>query len=294
VAETVGPNTVGVVSQLWRHPAKSMQGERLESAPVGPRGIAGDRGWAVRDERRGGIRGAKKIAGLMQLTARYDREPQVDAPPPPITITLPDGGSTSSGDPDVHERLSTALEHPVTLWPLLPPDARHHYRRGAPDHDDLEAELRAIFGRTSDEPLPDLSWLPTELFEYESIPGTYFDAHPILILTRQSLEHLGAIAPGSTVDVRRFRPNLVVDAPDADGRWPEREWLGRSLRVAGTTFDVVAPCPRCVMVTHPFADLAEDGGVLRAVVRGADQILGVYATVRGPATITVGDTLELD
>jgi uncharacterized protein YcbX len=277
------------VGELWRYPAKSMQGERLDSAAVGRLGLAGDRAWAVRDEERGGIRGAKKIGGLMRLAARYDREPRLDETPPPITITLPDGATTSSGDADVHERLSTALGHPVTLWPLLPPDAVDHYRRGAADHDDLDTELRAIFGRTPDEPLPDLSWMPAELFEFESIPGTYFDAHPILVVTRQSLEHLAAIAPGSTVDVRRFRPNLLLDAPDAEARWPEREWLGRTLHVGDVTLDVVAPCPRCVMVTRPFAGLREDPGVLRAVVRGADQIIGVYATVRDGGTVRAGD-----
>jgi uncharacterized protein YcbX len=281
------------VLELWRYPAKSMQGERLDAADVGRKGLAGDRGWAVRDEQRGGIRGAKKIRGLMQLAARYDRPPLLEEPPPPITIALPEGGTTSSDDPDVHERLSSALGHPVTLWPLLPPDAVEHYRRGAPDHDDLDAELRAIFGRTPDEPLPDLSWLPTELFEFESIPGTYFDAHPILIVTRQSLEHLAETAPGSTIDVRRFRPNLLVDVPDSASRWPELDWLGRSVQAGGVTLDVVAPCPRCVMVTQPFADLAEDRGVLRAVVRAADQVIGVYATVRDGGTIRTGDRVRV-
>ena len=31
----------------------------------------------MRDEVRGGIRGAKKIGGLMQLAARYDTEPKI-------------------------------------------------------------------------------------------------------------------------------------------------------------------------------------------------------------------------
>ena len=34
-------------------------GERLERCTVGPRGIPGDRGWALRDEKAGEIRGAK-------------------------------------------------------------------------------------------------------------------------------------------------------------------------------------------------------------------------------------------
>ena len=40
---------VGTVVELWRYPVKSMQGEPLEAVTVGPRGIVGDRGWAVVD-----------------------------------------------------------------------------------------------------------------------------------------------------------------------------------------------------------------------------------------------------
>lgn len=284
----------GVVTEVWRYPAKSMQGESLPTATIATFGLAGDRGWAVRDEQRGGIRGAKKIAGLMRLAARYRSEPAVGAPPPPIDITLPDGRLVASDGPDVDSHLSAALDHPVTLWPLQPPDALDHYRRGASDTDDLDAELRAIFGREPDEPLPDFSVFPAEIFEYESPPGTYFDAFPMLIVTRQSLENLQAIAPGSRIDVRRFRPNVVVDAPDSVERWPELAWIGKSIQLGSVTVDVVTGCPRCVMITRPFADLPEDPGVMRAVVRGADQIIGVYATVRRPGTVAVGDSVVTD
>lgn len=282
-----------VVTEVWRYPAKSMQGESLPTATLGTNGVAGDRGWAVRDEERGGIRGAKKIGGLMRLAARYRRDPEVGTTPPAIDITLPDGTTIASDGPDVDARLSEALDHRVTLWPLLPADSLDHYRRGAADFDDLDTELRAIFGREPDEPLPDLSVFPPEILEYESPLGTYFDAFPILVVSRQSLEHLAAIAPDSQIDVRRFRPNLVVDAPDSDERWPELAWIGRSIQVGGVTLDVVTGCPRCVMVTRPFADLPEDRGVLRAVVRGANQIIGAYATVRTPGTASVGDTVTV-
>ncbi len=282
------------VTEVWRYPAKSMQGESLPGATIATNGVAGDRGWAVRDEKRGGIRGAKKIGGLMNLAARYRSEPLVDAPPPPIEIDLGDGQTVSSDGPDVNARLSGALDHPVTLWPLLPPDALDHYRRGAGDTDDLDAELRSIFGREPDEPLPDLSVFPAEIFEFESPPGTYFDAFPILLITRQSLASLAALAPDSRIDVRRFRPNIVIDtADDGDTPWPELSWMGRTVRVGPVELDVVAPCPRCVMITRAFADLPQDRGLMRTVVRDADQVLGVYATVRTPGNIQTGDAFTL-
>ena len=95
--------------EIWRYPVKSMAGERLEEAALDPGGIPGDRAWAVRDERRGGIRGAKKIPGLMRCAARYREPPTRDRVGAP-EITLPDGGRVEADAADVSERLSIALE----------------------------------------------------------------------------------------------------------------------------------------------------------------------------------------
>ncbi|MEX1317229.1 MAG: MOSC N-terminal beta barrel domain-containing protein, partial [Synechococcaceae cyanobacterium] len=40
---------VGHVQALWRYPVKSMLGERLERLEVEPRGVVGDRGYALWD-----------------------------------------------------------------------------------------------------------------------------------------------------------------------------------------------------------------------------------------------------
>ena len=126
------------VDQVWRYPVKSMIGERVPAAKVGQMGMSGDRWWAARDEVRGGIRGAKKIAELMQLGARF-----VDEVGGPVEITLPDGSTVRTDDDDRDARVSAALDHEVTLWPLRPPTDLDHYRRGPADSDDIMEELRA-------------------------------------------------------------------------------------------------------------------------------------------------------
>src|SRR5262249_1555465 len=161
---------------------KSMGGESLPAARIGPRGIAGDRGWALRDELAGEIRGAKKLPALMRCRARYESEPDGERVPP-ATMTLPDGSQLRTTAADANPRLSALLGRPVTLWPVRPADDRDHYRRAVPDQADLETELRAVFGRLPDEPLPDLAGLPPELFEFTSPLGTYFDAFPVNVLT---------------------------------------------------------------------------------------------------------------
>lgn len=275
-----------VVSQLWRYPVKSMIGEPVGEVGLDELGIRGDRTWAARDLRRGGIRGAKKIGGLMRLAARDVGEGEVE-------IGLPDGSWVRTDEPDVNDRVSEALDHPVRLERLRPADDLDHYRRGAPDHVDVMAELNAIFGREAGEPLPDFGVFPPVIMEYESPPGTYYDAYPLMVMSEQVLAGLAAALPDSVVDVRRFRPSMVVDM-DATSEHPELELVGRSARVGGATIEFVAPCPRCVMVTREIdASVPADRSILRHVVRQLGQDLGVYARVTAPGRVRVGDAVHV-
>lgn len=275
------------VSAIWQYPVKSMAGHIVPSASVTPEGMVGDRAWAVRDEQRGGIRGAKKIGQLMLCSAAHDGDGRV-------AITLPDGTTVSSADPRVDSRVSAGLGHPVTLWPLQPADALDHYRRGAPDSDDIMVELRTMFGRTDDEPLPDLSVFPPVIMEYESPPGTYLDAFPLLLMTTSALRALEEALPSSVIDVRRFRPNLVIDTGEEAGH-PEFGWVGRTVRIGAIELKVETPCPRCIMVTRPIDDrIGEDRAVLRHIVRDLDQFVGVYATPLTSGTIETGAPVTIE
>lgn len=282
------------VDEIWRYPVKSMVGSTVAEADLDPDGIVGDRTWAVRDQVRGGIRGAKVLGGLMRLSARYAGAAGEDGRSGgPVEITLPDGTVVSSDDPGASAAVSRAIDHEVTLEPLRPRDDLEHYRRGAAYHDDLMDELRSIFGRTEDEPLPDLSQFPPEIIEYESPPGTYHDVHPLLLITTSALRSLRDALPESAVDIRRFRPSLVVDTGDAPGH-PEFAWVGRRVRVGDAVLAIPGPCPRCVMVTREIdAAAPQDRTILRHVVRDLDQNVGVYATVETPATIRPGDPVAL-
>lgn len=283
---------IGGVTEIWRYPVKSMAGERLAETAIGPQGLPGDRGWAVRDEERGGIRGAKKIPELMRCAARYLAEPRAERAGD-VEMRLPDGAVVRSDDPSAAERLSHALGTRVTLWPLQPADQLDHYRRGAPTHTDLEQELRSVFALEPDEPLPDLSGLPPEILEFESPPGTYFDAFPLLLVTETSLAHLARLAPESRIDVRRFRPNFLLSLPDAPSGFPEADWAGRHVRIGGMTAEVTIPAMRCVMTTLPVGDLPKDPRIMRTLVREAKHCLGAYARVVAPGSVREGDAVEL-
>jgi uncharacterized protein YcbX len=58
------------VREIWRYPVKSMGGEQLTVAVVGPLGIPGDRGWGVRDQATGMILTGRREPRLLMATAR--------------------------------------------------------------------------------------------------------------------------------------------------------------------------------------------------------------------------------
>lgn len=283
---------VGHVREIWRYPVKSMGGERLQTTSIGMSGLPGDRGWALRDEVAGEIRGAKKLPALMQCAARYLAEP-VDDTIPPVEVTLPDGTRRRADDPETVARLTELLGRRVTLWPRRPATDREHYRRSAPDNPDMMAELRDIFGRLEDEPLPDLSVFPPEIMEFTSPLGTYFDAFPLHLLTTATLAEVSRRNPQARFDVRRFRPNVLIEPVDGARGLVENGWCGKTLRLGTATARIEVPCARCVMTTLQQGDLPEDPSVLRTIVRDADQALGVYATPVDPGRLAVGDPVTL-
>jgi MOSC domain-containing protein YiiM len=85
----------------------------------------------------------------------------------------------------------------------------------------------------------------------------------------------------------------VLIATDAAGDYPEIDWIGRRLRLGSALLEVVAGCPRCVMVTQPFADLPQDYSIMRTLVRETKHLAGVYAQVVMEGTVRSEDAVEL-
>ncbi|MEZ5559405.1 MAG: MOSC domain-containing protein [Pseudomonadales bacterium] len=283
--------SIGRIRSIHRYPVKSMQGETLDASDLGTQGLPGDRAWAVRDEVRGGIRGAKRFPELMGCAARYEQAPPAQGSAP-ARVTLPGGRELAVDDAALPGLLGDLVGSPVSVWPLVPADQLDHYRRGAPVLEDGEAELRRVFARTADEPLPKLEAFPRELFEFESPPGTYFDAFPLLIMTTTALTELARLAPGHRFELPRFRPNLVVE-PAQDGPFPELDWVGRRIAVGSAEVEVTMACPRCAMTTHAVAGLPRDPGIMRSLVKHTGGELGVYARVVSPGRVQRGDSVTL-
>jgi uncharacterized protein YcbX len=117
----------------------------------------------------------------------------------------------------------------------------------------------------------------------------YFDASPIHLLTTGSLDWLRAKLPGSRIDERRFRPNIVLDTAG-----PELSWIGRTLHIGTVRLRVTDPTGRCGMTTFAQGDLPFDPKVLRCIAQEAGEDFGVYAEVIQPGRIAQGDAVIVE
>ena len=259
-----------------------MVGEQVPHVELSSLGIVGDRHWAIRDLERGGIRGGKKIGALMQCAAQRHGDD--------VVITLPNGTTVSSQDADVDAVLTQALGHTVSLEALPADNNLDHFRRGPGDSDDPLQELRAIFGRTEDEPLPNFAAFPPEVVEFESPPGTHYDCWPLMVMTTSAMDALRAALSNSVIDERRFRPSMMVETQETGH--VEFSWKGKRAQMGSAVVEFLDPCPRCVMVTQAVnADIGPDRDILRHIVRDLDQNLGVYARIMTPGVVRVGDAM---
>lgn len=171
------------VVELWRYPVKSMQGEMLDAAEIGPRGIVGDRGWAIVDRETGlGLTGRRVPELLFASAALVDDG---------VRITLPDG--TLAAD---DAALSDWLGRAVTLTRATD-STSGTFEIGLADDDDADRD-------------PSVPWV-----QWEGPVGTFHDS------TRTQVSILGAATVGDW-DLRRFRANVVIAGTGEDD-WVGRE-----------------------------------------------------------------------
>ncbi|MER6130043.1 MOSC domain-containing protein [Streptomyces sp. NPDC001795] len=276
---------MGTVTALHRYPVKSTLGEALTSVAVTERGLWGDRLAAVLDDGTGAVGSVKhprKWGPLLRCRSMLTDSGTV-------VVQLPDGTVLSAGDPELDTRLSDLLGRPVSLSDT-PPGHGGTLERAVPAYEGGVPEtLRATASTDA---------TGETITSGRVAPGTFFDYGRIHLITTAALARLRSTHPAGDFDPRRFRPNLVVDAPGGPG-FPEDAWIDARLRIGeAALFRVVVPTPRCVVPTLGHGELPPDPGIMRAVARehrvpvfdlGRLSCVGVYLDVLEPGTVQVGD-----
>jgi len=272
------PSALGSVVALWRYPVKSMIGEELNAAEVTERGLLGDRAYALVDRADGRVASAKnprKWPQLFDFRAAFVDAPRAGGPVPPVRITLPDGTSVTSEQADLDQLLSRVLNREVALDAAAP---------GRPD-------------ATAEEYWPDMEGLDHRdtVTDFDLPKGTFFDCAVVHVLTTAAIDRLRELYPQGRFEVRRFRPNIVVEVAGGARDFVENAWIGHTLALGpGVRLNVTGPCPRCVMTTLPQGDLPRDPGILRAAAQHNQANVGVYAAVVQGGTIRRGDPIQVE
>jgi uncharacterized protein YcbX len=269
----------GSVGALWRYPVKSMLGEELNAAEITPRGLLGDRQFAVVDAATGKVAGAKnprKWGNFLDFRAAYVEPPQPGSELPAVRLTLPSGTSLTSSQADLPKILSAALGREVTF-------AEAQQAGESP-------------GPTAEEYWPDVEGLELNdaVTDFDLPAGTFFDVAVVHLLTTATMDRLRTLHPEGRFEVRRFRPNIVVSSgPDAQG-FPEDDWIGHTVSIGDRVrLRITGACSRCVMTTLPQGDLPKDSGILRTAAQHNNVNVGVYAEVIASGPICRGDPVTL-
>jgi uncharacterized protein YcbX len=256
---------IGRVGQLWSYPVKSFAGVAVDVMVLTDEGPVGDRAWGIFDVAADVVLSAKRVGAL--LFASVDGE----------VATLPTGASGRLGDPSLDDALSEWLGRSVRMV-----------------HVDEQPTLRQEMHQDNEDD-------SSLVIRWRTPRGRYVDLFPLHLMASVSVEQLARSHPDLDWDVRRFRPNAVVETDV-----PEERWLGRTLRIGSVELSVPDQLTeRCVMTTRAQPWFGEQRSILRTIARdrrgfegpltagSAGAQLGCYGEVVVAGEVRVGDAVEL-
>jgi uncharacterized protein len=268
---------VGSIVSLWRYPVKSMMGEELNASEVTRGGLLGDRAYALVDTSDGKVASAKnprKWPQLFDCRAAFDDVPRADVKAPSVRISLPDGTIVSSEQSNLNQILTKMFNRGVKF-----------------------SALADVLTGTAEEYWPDIEGLEHReaVTDFGLPEGTFFDCALVHLLTTATLDRLRELCPQGRFEVRRFRPNIVVEVAGGEKDFVENAWIGHTLAIGDAVrLSVTGPCPRCVMTTLPQGDLPKDAGILRTAAQHCGANVGIYASIVQSGKICRGDSVRLE
>ncbi len=124
-----------------------------------------------------------------------------------------------------------------------------------------------------------------------------FDEASISVIALDTVREIGRLA-GRSLDVRRFRPNVVVRAKSSRSvPFQEDEWVGGVLTFGegdeAPAITVTMRDERCSMVNLDPDSASPAPEVLKAVVRANQNHAGIYGAVTRIGRLAVGQTIFL-
>ena len=142
------------------------------------------------------------------------------------------------------------------------------------DDFNLNRELSATLGQ------------PVRLVSEKNI--SHFDADSLHLVTSASLRWLQTLLPSSTIDERRFRPNLLIDTPGT--KLIEHDWISKKLLIGQELrIEITNLTERCIMTSLPQQELDQDSQIIKTISKKSQHHFGVYARIIKSGVVRIGD-----
>jgi len=261
------------VQDIYIYPIKSLGGIRLEAAEVEEKGFKYDRRWMLVDE-SGLFLSQRTIFKLAQLHVKLINDI--------ITVFKQDQQEERIVIPVAQE---TEQSIKVTVW-----DDEMDAKLVGTIYDDWFSRILSMKVRLVK--MPDSTQRKVNskyAINDESV--SFADGMPYLLIGQSSLDDINGRIE-IPVPMNRFRPNIVFSGGQA---FSEDAW--KRIVIGEITFQVVKPCPRCVMPTidqnsgvkskEPMKTLATYRSVGSKVLFGQNMIAINFGIFR------VGDSIKL-
>lgn len=176
---------------------------------------------------------------------------------------------------------------------LYKPFGFHRNTAELPTHvrtpDRKEYELR------SDELRKEISSRYGSDVELMNLKHGVFDEACVSVITLGTIHYIER-ETGRDVDLRRFRPNVVIET-DTAGPFEEDSWVGRTLMFGEgdneAALTVTMRDERCVIVNLDPDTAEPDSKVMKTVVRLNQNCAGVYGTVVRAGELRAGQVVTL-
>ncbi len=238
----------GTVSQLFIYPIKSCAGIAVQQALLTPSGLQWDRAWMVTDM-KGALRTQRELPRMVLIQpALVGEELVLNAPDMPEL-------KLSTAAPKPEGSLTKARVWSDTVEALdMGETAADWFTRY------LGVPCRLVRFNPDYRRIVDPDWTG----DVEAITQ-FADGFPMLVTSTASIDELNqrlSQAGESTVDVRRFRPNIVIDGVEShdedriDSLFIDAEGDAVELKMA-------KPCSRC-----PMPDVNPDNAAVGTQVNG--------------------------
>ncbi|CAA9962700.1 MOSC domain containing protein [Pyrenophora teres f. maculata] len=247
------------ITALYIHPIKSCHGISVQSAKLMPTGLDLDRQWMWVSYPDYEFLTIRQISKMTLIRPTYDEKTDT------LTVTVPAPNS-------IDEKLQFSIpahpskdwldenteNHSAKIWSTTTGTRVYSAKMTAPFNDFFGKEVRLVYKPpVSDDPRPLVSNGAPNVLGRDA--STCFpDLMPILVGNQSSIDELNTrlkAAEDLTIDVRRFRPNILVKG-DANAPWDEDRWKTIDITPKPgdepIVLDITQRCARCqVPNVHP-------------------------------------------